>query len=70
MTNDEVRALLRECRDRLKGAYPFPEGSDVDARLAMTIGLVLGLIFEGLAAEREGRPMKIGITQNPIGSAA
>ena len=68
MTNDEVRALLRDCRDRLTSAYPFPEGSDVDARLAMTIGLVLGLIYEGLAAEREGRPMKIGIT--PPGSAA
>jgi hypothetical protein len=68
MNNDEVRALLRESRDRLRSAYPFPEGSDVDARLAMTIGLVLGLIFEGLAAEAEGRPIQIGITQNPRGS--
>jgi hypothetical protein len=71
MTNDEVRALLRDCRERLKSAYPIPEGSDVDARLAMTIGLCLGAIYEGLAAEREGRPMKINnLAQSPPGSAA
>jgi hypothetical protein len=69
MTNEEVRALLRDCRERMISAYPFPEGSDVDARLAMTLGLVLGVICEGLAAEREGRPMRIGITKNPEGAA-
>jgi hypothetical protein len=63
MNNDEVRTLLRECRERLKSTYPFPEGSDVDARLAMTIGLVLGVIYEGLAAEREGRPMQINLAR-------
>jgi hypothetical protein len=36
----------------------------------MTIGLCLGAIYEGLAAEREGRPMKINLAQSPPGSAA
>jgi hypothetical protein len=61
MTNDEVRALLREVCDRLMGLYPFPEGSDVDVRFAITIGLCLGVIFEGLAAEAEGRPMQVNL---------
>jgi hypothetical protein len=61
MTNKEVRALLRECSERPTSTFPFPEGSDVDHRLAMTIGIAVASIYEGLAEEVEGRPLRIGI---------
>lgn len=54
--------MLREVCQRLATPYPFPEGSDVDSRLAMTIGLAIGTIVEGLSAEAENRPMRINWT--------
>jgi hypothetical protein len=64
VTNEEVKVLLRECYDRLTSVYPFPEGSDIDPRLAITIGFVAGAIVEGLAAEREDRKVWFHPTEN------
>lgn len=55
MTNDEARALLRECADRLMSCYPLPDDSAIDARLALTLGFAAGVICEGLQAAAEDR---------------
>lgn len=57
MTNDDVRALIGDCYDRLMSAYPITDNS-VDPRLAMAIGFAAGALSEGLAAEREGRQVR------------
>lgn len=58
MTDDEVRALMRECHDRLLSTYPFAEGSTLDPRLAMAMGAATGALREGLDAERDDRKLR------------
>ncbi len=65
MTNDDIRELMTTSVKRLKNVYPFPEGSTVDARLAFAIGLAVGVLSEGLDAEREDRPMKVNLANPP-----
>lgn len=64
MTNDELRQLMTTCLDRLKSVYPFPEGSTADPRFAFAIGLAVGVLCEGLDAQREDRPMRVNLA-NP-----
>ena len=65
MTNDELRELMTDCIFRLGSVYPFPEGTNVDSRLAFAIGLAVGVLNEGLDAQPEDRPMKVNLANPP-----
>jgi len=59
MTNDEVRALLERLRSDALSPYPFPDGSEIDPRYAMALGLIGGIATDALAAVAEDRPLRI-----------
>lgn len=65
--DDELRRLMTGCIDRLMTVYPFPDGSTVDPRFAFAIGCAVGVLSEGLDAQREDRPMRVKLANPPAG---
>ena len=57
MTNEEAVDLLEDAQHRLTEAVIDRELL-CDARLACTIGVIMGAIVEGLAAYREDRKIR------------
>jgi hypothetical protein len=63
--NVVAERLLSTIRDVAIGVYPFPEGSDVDARYAMAFALIAGVTTEALTAVHDGRPMSLKLAHGP-----
>jgi hypothetical protein len=53
--NDDVKTMLLNVRRQVLEPYPFPEGSQVDPRYAMAIGLIAGICSEAVKAVQQGR---------------
>jgi len=62
MDDDDAKHILLSIRRSVLEHYPFKNtGPDrfVDARYAMTFGLIAGLCTEGLQAVAQDRPIRI-----------
>jgi len=48
--NREARTVLSAIRDLALSLYPFPDGTQVDQRYAMALGIIAGCAYQALNA--------------------
>ena len=53
--NDDMRHILLSIWRMAREPYPFPEGSAIDPRYAMALGLIMGICVEAVQAVQQDR---------------
>lgn len=59
MDDSDVRKLMFEAINTLMQVYPFPDGSTVDDRLALGIGMAVGYLNRALYAQSRNLPFEL-----------
>lgn len=59
--NFDCKQILLTIQRMAREPYPFPEGSTVDDRYAMALGLIMGICVEAVQAVQQNRQARFVI---------
>lgn len=63
--NDDAKRLMLEIGRLAVKDYPFPQGSTIDARYAVALGLIAGICSEAIHAVQQNRKANFVIEEKP-----